>query len=255
MTRVQWFRFGLGITLGLIFGLYYAWDISPRRINRSSPSEMSPTFQDEYRVLVAAAYASDGNLSQAGARLDILADSNPEQKLNTLAQQRLAAGHSQEEVRALAQLASDLEGNPMPSPNPTTAGTAAPQATSTGSPNPTATPTHTPQPSYLIDRIEKICNPSLLSPLIQIMIVDSRGNQIPGIEIRVLWDQGEDRFVTGMKPELGVGYADFAMEPEVIYAINVGGGRDPVSELKSEPCPAGSGGSFPGSWLLTYRVP
>lgn len=257
MTRLRWFRFGLGIALGLIFGLYYAWDISPRRINRSSPRDMSPAFQDEYRVLVAAAYASDGNLLQASARLEILADSQPAQVLTALAQERLAAGYPQQVVRALAQLARDLEGGPVPTATSVPEVTTTSQASPTSAPTArvTAIPTPTPQPSFLIDRVEKICDPNLASPLIEVLVIDSQGNQLPGVEIHVLWDQGEDRFVTGMKPELGIGYADFEMQLDRTYSVRIANSRDPVTELRSEPCTPTTGEPYPGSWRLTFRVP
>lgn len=255
MNRLRWFRIGLGFAIGLIFGLYYAWDVSPKRINRASPRDMDGAFQDEYRVLVAAAYAINGNLNQAEGRLNQLLDENPGQALNTLAQQRLAAGHLQVEVRALAQLADALENSSVPTHTPLPTSTELPELVVTGSPRPSPTLTATPAPLYRVERIENICDPSLPSPLIQILVLDSEGHQIPGVEISVQWEGGEDQFITGMKPELGIGYADFEMEAEISYSVIVVGGRDPATGIRSEPCSTAAGASHPGSVLLTFKAP
>jgi hypothetical protein len=255
MNRLRWFRIGLGFAIGLIFGLYYAWDVSPKRINRATPQDMDSAFQDEYRVLVAAAYANNGNLIQAEGRLNLLSDENPGQALNNLAQQRLAAGHPQIEVRALAQLADDLENSSVPTQTPLPTSTEAPELIATGSPRPSPTPTVTPAPLYRVERIENICDPSLPSPLIQILVLDPEGNQIPGVEISVQWENGEDLFITGMKPELGIGYADFEMEAEKAYSVIVVGGRDPATGISSESCSTTAGASYPGSVRLTFQAP
>ncbi|MBI1865988.1 MAG: HD-GYP domain-containing protein, partial [Nitrospirae bacterium] len=41
------------------------------------------------------------------------------------------------------------------------------------------------------------------------------------IEIVVVWDAGEDHFFTGLKPELGQGYADFTMTEGVSYTLRL----------------------------------
>ena len=53
------------------------------------------------------------------------------------------------------------------------------------------------------------------------MFMDVRRVQKPGIEINVTWDQGEDKFFTGFKPDLGNGYADFMMEAGTVYNIRI----------------------------------
>jgi len=42
-----------------------------------------------------------------------------------------------------------------------------------------------------------------------------------GIEVWVTWENGADRFVTGLKPDKGNGYGDFDMQPGGVYAIAV----------------------------------
>ena len=138
MTRVTWFRLILGLVLGLIFGLYYAWFISPRQIHQSSPLDLSPRYQDEYRTLVASAYSSTGNFMQAVSRLELLKDAQSALSLDDLAQRHLASGRADKEVRALAQLASAIEaGSGSDKPSPTS--TPAPSTPCRSATNPKAT--------------------------------------------------------------------------------------------------------------------
>jgi hypothetical protein len=260
MTRVAWFRLILGLVLGLIFGLYYAWFVSPRQIHQSSPQDLSPNFQDEYRTLVASSFASTGNISHALSRLELLSDPQSAASLNDLAQSHLAAGRADKEVRALAQLASAIEpgassGNltqtstpeataEIPSPTPPPPASTLP---------PTASPS--PMPAYRLLSTEKVCDLNLVSALIQVVVLDSRGEGVPGVEVLIIWDQGEDHFFTGMKPELGLGYGDFTMDVDVTYTLQLANALEGVTNIHSEECAMVEGGIFSGSVLLRFEEP
>lgn len=260
MTRVAWFRLILGLVLGLIFGLYYAWFVSPRQIHQSKPQDLSPNFQNEYRTLVASAYASTGNITRAQSRLELLDDVQPEITLDHLAQLHLATGRTDEEVRALAKLASALkagfDSEPIsristpeidlitPSPTP-------PPLTPTQ--HPTSTPT--PIPAYQLQTMEVVCDLNLVTPLIQVLVVNAKGEGVPGVEILIIWDQGEDHFYTGMKPELGIGYGDFAMDVNVTYTLQLAVAPEPITNIHSEECTMAEGGLFSGSVLLRFEEP
>ena len=256
MTRVSWFRLILGLVLGLILGLYYAWFASPRQIHQSTPQDLSPDFQNEYRTLVASAFASTGNLTIARTRLDLLDDFNPASVLNDLAQSHLATGRADEEVRAVAQLASAL-GEGLSTTDPTL--TSSPEASSSDpSPSPigaTAQPTatNTPMPAFRLVSIEKVCDPNLISSLIQVIVEDVAGEGVPGVGVVIIWDQGEDRFLTGMKPEFGLGYGDFTMQEGVTYALQIASTFESVSNLKAQDCTLSEGGIYPGSVLLRFK--
>jgi hypothetical protein len=259
MSRLFWFRLLLGLVLGLIFGLYYAWFVSPRQIHQSRPQDLSSDYQDEYRTLVASAYASTGDFSRSLTRLDLLSDPVTSAALDTLAQTHLAAGRSDEEVRALAQLASAIESG-IDSDGPTQ--TPAPSATAlipitTSLPAatlpPTATPT--PLPAFELQSLDVVCDPNLESPLIQVEVYNARGGGVPGVEISILWDQGEDHLFTGMKPELGLGYGDFSMDIGVTYTLQLVDAIESVTDIRSEECAMEEGGIFPSSVLLRFEEP
>ena len=57
--------------------------------------------------------------------------------------------------------------------------------------------------------------------LLRIYVRDRLGVGVPGAAIRISWPGGEDRFYTGFKPEIDPGYADFEIEPNELYRVEL----------------------------------
>ena len=73
--------------------------------------------------------------------------------------------------------------------------------------------------------------------LIEAHVVDYIGRGIPGQPIHVRWGNQEDIFFSGLKVERGDSYADFQMEEDIDYAIEMAGARDPsASSLSTGDC-------------------
>jgi len=288
-------HFILALLTGLGLGLAYAWFISPVTYVDANPTLLRSDFKDQYRIVIASAYASNQDLARARARLSLLGDINPVDELTAQAQRMLAAGESFENARPLAQLATDLQQGFVNQPfTPTAFPTfntpdvpleATPteslseQAEATEDIAPTSLPTllfeQTPftpsiqetQPAratftptagfntpYLLVGQEPTCDPS--APLLlQFMFTDSRRNQIPGVEIIVTWNQGEDRFFTGFKSELGLGYADFLMQANTIYNVRVVTGGAHVADITPPECTDPNGTAYSGGVTLTFQQP
>jgi hypothetical protein len=249
-----------GVALGLAAGLTYAWAIDPVQFVGTSPAALRADFQADYLTLIASAYASTGDLPRAQARLAIFPDSNAAETLGALAQARLASGRPVAEAQALALLAGDLGMRPTPLPTAPARGTAAPPTTLptvTHSPTtrPSPTVTLTPGAPFRVDSRELVCDPALRIPRIRVFVLDSAGQGVPGVEVLVVWDQGEDHFFTGLKPELGTGYGDFAMTEGVTYTVRLAESDALVSGLTTEPCDEDSGAGYPGSWMLVFVQP
>lgn len=293
--RSSTLHFILALLTGLGLGLAYSWFISPVTYVDANPTLLRSDFKDQYRIVIASAYASNQDLARARARLSLLGDINPVDELTAQAQRMLAAGESFENARPLAQLATDLQQGFVNQPfTPTAFPTfntpnvpldATPtesfseQVASTEDPAPTALPTllfeQTPfTPSfqatlparatftptagfntpYLLVGQEPICDPG--TPLLlQFMFMDARRNQIPGVEIIVTWNQGEDRFFTGFKSELGLGYADFLMQAKTIYNIRVVTGGAYIADITAPECTDPNGTSYSGGMVLTFQQP
>ncbi|MBN1146336.1 MAG: hypothetical protein JXA78_03700 [Anaerolineales bacterium] len=146
-----------------------------------------------------------------------------------------------------AAIASNEEGEITPTETPI------PRPTTTLTP--TRTPTPTPGGPFILMSREKLCDQKLAQPLIQIEAMNILGQPVPGVLVIVAWDQGEERFFTGLKPEKGLGYADFAPAPGVVYTIQLGEGGQAATDISAAECHSGSGESFWGAWVLKFVQP
>ena len=125
----------------------------------------------------------------------------------------------------------------------------------TATPLPTRTPTATPGSPFVLQSSTFVCDPDLPNPLIQVVAEDASGDPLPGQEITITWDAGDDFFFTGLKPEIGIGYADFTMESGVVYQVRMAAGGQSVPDITPAECETESGSRYWGSWLLVFSQP
>ena len=142
------------------------------------------------------------------------------------------------------------EGTPTVSSTPTLTFTPIPTFT----PLPTRTPTPTLAPPYVLLSQNLVCDPAFGVSLIQVQVTNAAGEGVPGVEIIVQWEGGEDHFFTGLQPEIDPGYADFEMTPEVAYTLHIADGGEAVPLFVPE-CDDPTAGRFFGGWYLTFTHP
>ncbi len=284
----------LALLIGFGLGLVYSWLISPVTYVDATPALLRADFKDQYRIVIAASYSANQDLARARARLNLLGDADPVGALSAQAQRMLANGEPFEKARPLAQLATDLQSGYVsepftPTPFPTfstpevevsvtvtgdqpevseeatftpvptvffeqTPLLSTPIVQETATPRPTFTPTASPGVPFTLVSQDTLCQPAY-SRLLQFMFMDARRIQQPGIEINVTWNEGEDKFFTGFKPDLGNGYADFVMEPGTVYNIRVVTGGAFVADVTAPICTDETGAEYPGGLLLTFQQP
>ena len=249
----RWIFLVLGFGIGLAGGLYYTWLLSPVEYVETAPDSLRSDFRADYLGLIASAYSSDGDLVRARTRLALFPDLEPATELAALAQQRLAAGLADTEANSLSQLASALSRGPTRTPTPTTQGVSvSPTPSNTPRPSPTRRPTVTPGAAFLLASREQICDPLLSNSLIQVVVLDAAQGPVPGREVIIVWDTGQDHFFTGLKPELGLGYGDFTMTEGISYTLRLADSQQPVTNLTVHECEGDGDESYPGSWLLQF---
>lgn len=268
MRRDGWLPFALSFILALIGGLIYAWQVDPTEYIETAPHTLRTDFKADYMALIAASYASSQDILRAQARLNLFSESDPGTTLAALAQQRLAEGRPESEARALALLAAALGEQPTPfvrtpgaletalasNPSSTPDIRIPPQASRTPAFSlvPSTTPTLEIAGGFELRSMDKVCDPNLAHPLLQALVLDALSHPLPGMEVLVVWDTGQDHFFTGLKPELGLGYGDFTMTEGVTYAVQIVGSTELVTGLSTEDCMDNGGDVYPGSWLLTF---
>jgi hypothetical protein len=289
MRRFPW-EILLALLVGIGLGLVYAWMISPRGITNADPGTLRADFKEQYRAAIAAAYAANGNLPRARARLQLLKDADPVEALNAQAQQTLSRGGSSQTADQIAALskalvegkaeaipatkpatpvAEVLEETPTSmaissSPESTFVETETPPATpseetQTALPSPIARPTRTTVPTqgapFKLTGQDEVCDPNLPDGLLQVIVLNSSRRQIPGMEIDITWENGEEKFFTGLKPDLGNGYADFIMTADVSYSLQLAAGSDIAAGLVAPTCQNPDGDNFHGGLKLTFQQP
>ena len=294
MRRVPWDVL-LALLLGLGIGLVYAWVLSPRPVVNAKPTTLRADFKDRYRSLIAAAYAATGNLPRAQARLELLGDSNSVEALNGQAQRMQAnsqaVGKADQVVAlALALNRSASEENPGDEPvtTPTveeitndienTVSTTSPSLSTESeetplpltetpetietqtliieaTPRPTSTLTPVPGEPFALTGQETICDLNLPNGLLQVVVLNPNRRQIAGVEIDITWDGGKEQFFTGLKPELGNGYADYIMTPDITYSVQLARGSDAAPGITAPTCQSPDGQTFLGGIKLTFQQP
>ena len=272
--------FLLGLIVGLMAALYYAWVVNPIVYLDASPARLHEDFKEEYILLVSQSYAATGNWEQAEERLAALNDDDVAQSVAAQLERYLREGKPAPVMTNLAALAAQLGVNspavavfapvvgvtgatatPTPASLPET-------PTPTISPTPTNTrpPTHTPAPSSTPTGVssptavpvfrllgqERVCEAEAPAPRIEVDVVDAFLEPLPGVEVVVTWVEGSDHFFTGFKPEKGLGYGDFTMTPDISYSVFLVGGSPTVGGLRIEPCDPDEGG-LAGGWRLTFQ--
>jgi len=286
-------RFPWGILVALLvgfgLGLAYAWVMSPLRVVDAEPVALRADFKDSYRAAIAAAFAANGNLPRAEARLSLLKDSHPSEALNAQAQRMLANGESSQQADQIAALALALDQGVAacsPTSSPATQEKSNISLTSTatfpppppdipiiltGSPVPVTPKAQATEPAsaprstqtaiptrgapFRLSGQEEVCDANLPDGLLQIMVLSSNRRQMSGVKIILTWEGGEEQFFTGLKPELGNGYADYIMMPNISYTVQLAVGSDAATSIKAPNCESSSGETFLGGIKLTFQQP
>lgn len=271
----------VGLLLGLVGALFYAWVVNPIIYTEATPADLGTEFQAEYLYLVSQSYAADNDWAKTQSRLAALGEAEIETVVGEQLESYLREGKPAVAVQSLAQLALELEVQSpavalfapvpaQPSPTldtsiviptftPTLLPTLIPTPLPSSTPEPTYTPTITPRPTatsapiYRLLSQQRACRFDEPGYEIEVVVLDALLQPLPGVEVLVSWENGSDHFFTGFKPVEGAGYGDFMMETEgVSYTVTLAEGSPTVSGLRPEPCSSREGGLI-GGWRLTYQ--
>lgn len=279
-NRGNWYLI-TGFVIGLFLGLIVTWVISPVQEVDTHPHLLREDYKDIYRSLVSHAYQANNNLPRAEARLGLIGDEDPSLSLAAQAQRYLAEGGDVETAKILANLSAAMQSAAIsqatslpPSPEAesqdqatedaqlTPAETEDVEETSQLTPSPGAeepsepTPTPTDSPPFILQDSSPICDPTLGESLIQIIATNGEGEGVPGVALEIsLGPDLREVFYTGLKPEVGLGYADFLAEPGLTYALEVPESGLVVPDIEMPTCTTESEDSYWGSWEIYITHP
>jgi hypothetical protein len=256
----------LGLIIGIAAGIYYTWNLAPVVEFDTAPWQLNADEKAQYVVAIMLNYGFDGDLNRTIERLVPLQLGNdPVGAVARLACDLARTGYVDSSsglraVRSMMQFyqlqgrsgcADDLLPDPVDAPvitisAPTSTPTLIPPATKTPTPDNPSRASATPTPFFVptvpsrrdfsIVNVSTFCDAEL-SGVIEVFVQELNGvDGVPGEAIRVRWDEGEDRFFTGLKPERGSAYADFQMEPGKGYIVEMPGRSDPSQPLAARAC-------------------
>ncbi|MFK7805209.1 MAG: hypothetical protein AB8G95_26490 [Anaerolineae bacterium] len=271
---------------GIGLAIWLAWTVFPLNPPVGSPAVFRDEFQRDYLYMTSEALAQTGDWEQAKARLDILQMDDLPQMVVLELESYLREGRSAEDVRHMARLAQSLgaEGAALDLFAPTTAAQPVTELAPISTPTrigefsgaeaadvATATPTLLPTPTSIVPptstpiSVDELVNSQLAYQLvsqeevcivdeepieIEVFVQDVDGEGVPGEKVLVSWDAGTDLFVTGLKREVGAGYADFTMSAGISYSAELVSGSNRVGGLIIGSCEEGAGQT---GWRLVFE--
>jgi len=275
-NRGNWYIL-TALILGLVLGLVYSWVIAPVSQVDTHPNLLRDDYKDIYRLLISRAYQANNNLPRAEARLELIGDKEPALALAAQAQRFLAESGDNEMALILANLSAAVQSAskpiptaPPPSSTPTpdsaNGNSSSNQGNGQGAGSSTTTPASeiinsptpspTDSPPFILQDSSPICDPTLGESLIQIIATDGSGKGIPGVTLELsLGTDPKEVFYTGLKPELGLGYADYTAEPGLTYQLEIPESGLVLGEIEVPTCQTEAGDSYWGSWEIYITHP
>lgn len=262
----------VGVAIGLGAGLLLTWVVWPVQYYDTDPVDLRPEHKEDYIVLVGAAYAVDGDLARAKARLRKLEEKDIGPVVAGLAERYFREGRDAEETRGLAKLADALGvrtgamlvyiATPTPLPTPTSEGLSValgpppPMVPTPTSPATAGPPGTTITPGSVFHLLEKrrFCEDQGGGRIL-VYVRDEEGQGLPNVKITISWPEGQDEFFTGLKPEEDSGFADFEMQQGIVYNVAIAGaeGVEGINtEFSAADCP-NTEQPVPSSWQLVFQ--
>lgn len=271
-SGIFWLWLVVGIALGIGAGLIYAWQVDPRVVTDTRPSQLSAEGKRNYMVALSLAYAGDRDVIGAATRLNELG--GDWQSLADAACDLAQSGYASTStgliaIRAMVELAASQGSSscasallpaqaptsaPPPSLIPPTASvTPAPTKTQTAEASPTPLPplptaSPTPAGDFAVVAASPFCDPAAPGR-IEVIVRNLDDSGIPGVGVEVIWPDGRERFYTGLKPDRDPGYADYAMTPGLSYQVTLPGLSERSDPLVADACSAGG-----ATTQRSYRV-
>lgn len=241
----------LSVLLGVALGLWLTWGIWPVEFKNADPADLRPSLKDDLVLLISLAYEQDGDLLIAQRRIAALRLANTAQTFD-----RLIAREKQNSQNTLRQDALIHLGQALGLALPYTASRPAP-----GAPTPvTVFVVATPIPQVVIFRVVEYtpltCVDEPEIGKLRIYVKDVAGKDLPNIGIEIKSGETTETIYTGLKPERGIGYADYDASPGTYSAMILNAESEIVSDLVIGDAPAdcrNDRGKTPRGWKIVFQ--
>jgi hypothetical protein len=238
----------VSVGIGFGIGLSVAWVFWPVQYVNADPADLRQRYKDDYIRMIGAAYVNDGDIAKARQRLNRLSVNFSTKSFTDLFIREQKAGRDVQTLDALALLAQGLGLGTYSIPTPT----ATPIASNPSKPAPVATTAG----FQVTERTKLTCGEEPNQANLQFFVRDNQGKDLPNIGIDIRWENGEDTVYTGLKPERGIGYADFEAAPGTFTVTIPNTDSDIAGDLQIGEPPANcknDRGATPRGWKLVFQ--
>jgi hypothetical protein len=238
---------------GVAVGLLITWVILPVEFHNADPADLRPALKDDYVRLISLAYETDGDLAVAQRRLSALALAHPAQTFTDLIEREIRSADAPATQDALIHLSHAL-GWKLPytalRPPPTPRGGATLIVTVIATPVPRV-------PSFaLVEHAQLSCVDAPDSAYLKFFVRDAAGKDLPNIAIEIRGKDLIETIYTGLKPERGVGYADYEAAPGTYAVTILNSQTETFANLVIGEMPANckaDRGQTPRGWKLVFQ--
>lgn len=240
----------LSLVIGIALGLSIAWLVAPVEFQNADPADLRPPLKEDYVRLISAAYELDGDLTTARRRLQALKLVNETRTFDDLiAKDKLGSNN------AITRDALIHLGNALGLKLPYTAARPAPGAATPITVYVIATPSVQTLMYRLIEHTPLSCVDEPNAAHLYIIVRDAAGKDVPNIGIEIRGEDTLETIYTGLKPERGVGYADYEAAPGKYTLTILGAEAETVSDLIIGPAPANcrNDRATPRGWKLIFQ--
>jgi hypothetical protein len=241
------------LVIGVALGLLITWVIWPVEFKNADPADLRPALRDDYVRMISLAYEADGDIAIAQQRLGALHLANPAQTFNDLVEREIRDANDPATQDALIHLAEALKFKPpysalRPPPKPR------------GDTSITIFVVATPAarvPSFaLVEHAQLSCADEPENAYLRFFVRDATGHDVPNIAIDIRGKDVNETLVTGLKPERGIGYADYEAAPGTYAVTILNSQSETIANLVIGEMPANckaDKGVTPRGWKLVFQ--
>ena len=97
------------LVVGAGVGVYVGWVAAPVQYTDTEPASLQPAYKDDYILMIATAYAGDGNLAAAQDQLAALGLTDPAAAVGAAAERLAQAGLPEIDQQRLEALRTALD--------------------------------------------------------------------------------------------------------------------------------------------------
>lgn len=243
----------ISLGLGMAVGLVITWVLLPLDFKNADPAALRSALKEEYVRMISLAYEADGDVALAQRRIAALQLAHPAQTFADLIERERRSTNDPTRQDALIHLGHAL-------------GYALPYTTLRPTPLPrhsaviTITVVATPAPRVLsfklVEHAQLSCVDEPKDARLEFYVRDATGRDLPNIAIEIRGKDIIETVYTGLKPEYGLGYADYQATPGTYAVTILNSQSETISNLVIGNPPANCSadrGATPRGWKLVFQ--